>query len=965
MKRPTLYCEQNVFCLDPCKINAIPSQKHLSMTESHTSSQHYLKCQEIYIQKIAGDLRFSKEVIKDRGFASLSYQEWDAKDLYNALDVIPQRGMKTLLKTQPKQHKLQQKPHHVSYVEPSAPTKKLKSKSCILFGNSPWRKPEDEQRHDGSGENLKPQTFLREESNLLTRREKVPYKENLIKSDNSTDVLLSRLTKPTARWIVGHHIESKDAKEKLSKQYGSSITTELINDEHMTEEDFTTFKDQKYKPVDHKDIKQERKPETLLPVFYKIPGFVSPQKQVQEAGGKNKTAESLAVKHFELSPPLKLQDLMNPKAGKHVFETENDYERELYSGASKIIHQKDTNQMKYIVMESNSRYEKHVQQSVPRSYKKWISSDEKADTDRPFRPEKGAQRWVALPTVVVDMIERHPQKETSNTVKSERDQELKEINPGVLNKKKVLENIASQWRSAWLLSTSWKEVTLEQLARDLGNVHNSHKISALITMASSAIAAPQKIAFPAEIINLVSNALQDKDGLVRMAAALCQYLIQEVSDEARKIMNTSLEIGTDADSWTAAQCLALEGNHSYLVIKRILEQLFATNKKETQEQALYILRELSKHTNLIHAMLGEALNSGNWGERIMSCKVLSILNGNISQGVKNKLSQLMWNDWSPAVRGAAAKALGQLDQGKEVHDQIRKHLDSDSWKTQVEALSLIGFLQIMTAQLLPGFLQCFDSDFSAVRRQACRAAGLLQIKDEMVMNCLYQLVQNDPVWKIKTHAIKALGKIGHITPRVKELLLWALRLKEPGVRIEAYRCIEVLSLCDDEVQHALQDRLILESHELARRQLKQTLTAFNLPHNGNQEMMSQVKHQLSKLCQKKVLFPKVLKLDEDLASGQTEPEPVQDWKMQEQGFHWDIVDKDFSGQSCPSAMSGMEYKSTDTELQVLMDNDSRPLSHQTVSTTHLTAETPTTTDGTSHSTNMFHTNLNSSTEIKL
>ncbi|KAG9481337.1 hypothetical protein GDO78_010531 [Eleutherodactylus coqui] len=256
------------------------------------------------------------------------------------------------------------------------------------------------------------------------------------------------------------------------------------------------------------------------------------------------------------------------------------------------------------------------------------------------------------------------------------------------------------------------------------------------------------------MLNLVSNALREEDDLVRMAAALCQCLIQKVSEEARRIIFKALERGTDADSWAAAQCLALEGNHSYLVVKRILEQMFAATNKTTEEQALYMLRELSKHTNLIHALLGEVLNSANWEERVTSCNALSVLHGTINQGVKNTLSHLMWNDWSPAVRGAAAKALGKLDQGKEVHDQIRKHLESDSWKTKVEALSLIGFLQIMTVQLLPGFLQCFDNDFLAVRRQACQTAGLLRIKDEMVMNCLYNLVQNDPVWKIKAHAIK-------------------------------------------------------------------------------------------------------------------------------------------------------------------------------------------------------------------
>ncbi|XP_073494901.1 HEAT repeat-containing protein 4 [Phyllobates terribilis] len=917
MELPTLYCEQNIFSKEPYEkigkfkipMSGFPPPLSSPVTDFHPWNQHSLKCQENYIQNLASDLLFSKEVIKDRGLASLSYQEWNSKDVYDASNVIPQKGMRTILRIRPKQHKLQTEHHRVSCVETFVPSKKLKAKSCINFGNSQWRKPE--------------------------------------------------------------HDERRDAKERLSKNYGSGTSTETINDDHTTEEDFMTCKELKnYKVEDHKDITEERKPGTLLPVFYKIPGYLPPQKQVQEVGGKNKTAETLSIKHFELAPPLRLQDLMNPKVGKYVYATENDFERELYSGMSKIMHQQEPKQKNCIVMDSNGRYEKHVQPSVPRSYKEWMSSDGQADIDRPLRPKKGALRWVALPTVVGDKTERSPKKsETSAKVPIPSESWSKETEPGPLTKARALHNIVTEWRSAWLLSASWKDVTLEQLILDLSNVHNSHKISALVTIASSAVAAPQQTAFPAEISSLVSNALREEDDLVKMAAALCQYLIREVSEEARKIMLKSLESGTDADSWAAAQCLALEGNHGYLVIKRVLDQMFAATKKEKEDQALYILRELSNHTNLIHAVLGEALNSGNWGERLISCKALCVLHGSIGQEVKNKLSHLMWNDWSPGVRGAAARVLGKLDQGKEVHHQIRKHLESDSWKSNVEALSLIGVLQIMTAQLLPGFLQSFENDFLAVRRQACQTAGLLQIKDEMVMNCLYHLVQNDPVWKIQAHAIKALGKIGHITPRVTGLMLRAVRAKEPGVRIEAYRCIATLHLCDCEVQRALQDRVLLECNELARREVRQTLTALNMANNGNREMMSQVKHQLSKLCQKEVLFPKVLRMDEDLASeqtalGQVLPNtPAWKHKMQERGHLCDIAEKTLSGQSCPSATSGTEYQSTDTELQVLMENESGSVSHQTVNSAHNTSPLSITTGGTTRS-NILHSKLKPTPSIK-
>lgn len=39
--------------------------------------------------------------------------------------------------------------------------------------------------------------------------------------------------------------------------------------------------------------------------------------------------------------------------------------------------------------------------------------------------------------------------------------------------------------------------------------------------------------------------------------------------------------------------------------------------------------------------------------------------------MKQKIIQLMWNDWNKEVRQAAAKALGRMNLGKEIHDMIR------------------------------------------------------------------------------------------------------------------------------------------------------------------------------------------------------------------------------------------------------------------------------------------------------
>lgn len=62
----------------------------------------------------------------------------------------------------------------------------------------------------------------------------------------------------------------------------------------------------------------------------------------------------------------------------------------------------------------------------------------------------------------------------------------------------------------------------------------------------------------------------------------------------------------------------------------------------------------------------------------------------------------------------------------------RVKLGQGNFQERVEALSLIRGLKLMTAKLLPSFLNCFSDDFTAVRQAACLAAGALQIHDNMV-----------------------------------------------------------------------------------------------------------------------------------------------------------------------------------------------------------------------------------------
>lgn len=61
---------------------------------------------------------------------------------------------------------------------------------------------------------------------------------------------------------------------------------------------------------------------------------------------------------------------------------------------------------------------------------------------------------------------------------------------------------------------------------------------------------------------------------------------------------------------------------------------------------------------------------------------------------------------------------------------VKLHEGPTSWR--LEALVLIGQLNIMTAKLLPSFLSCLSDLYVSVRKQACLTAASLRIKDQMV-----------------------------------------------------------------------------------------------------------------------------------------------------------------------------------------------------------------------------------------
>ncbi|KAF7704274.1 hypothetical protein HF521_021346 [Silurus meridionalis] len=707
--------------------------------------------------------------------------------------------------------------------------------------------------------------------------------EEQSRASKGNESVLKKLTKNTVKWTVRQKI-SRDCQYQSrlksmmnNDQYWSASAANLVTEESKVEEDLCGFGCLPKSSTTPRAL-QRSKTETPLPVYYR-------------------------------------QDILKPHAGKYVYNTENCFELELYSGIGKQVHQPGRTNQDRIIMDNNSEYQKKLQKRVPCGPEMWTdlpSADmqsvtkgwclflckstidiyifyEKLKVKRMLhtflpaeisRLEKGVQQWVVLPTKANYATEQglRPPDYTRQEAKVAKEP----VHYSPLQRLSSLRYAVEGWKNAWKIKTSRQSVTIEGLMKDLTDLHSQVRVAAIVTCASRAVNRPKLCphsdetglaqhgqsyeveAVPPELQPLLLLALNDPVKRVQLAAAVCQYAIGTPNAQARDILQKALQqdsSGTGVDGWVAAQCLAIEGEASQSVIERLLSQLFLSNAPSDQEQADTLLVSISSKTILVRSLLGEELNCADWKKRVLACKTISELKCPINKDLTNKLLYLMWNDWNGLVRQAAVEALGKMGLGSAIHNELSAKLHEGPTSWRVQALILIGQLKIMTAKLLASFLRCLTDEFVVVRKQACSTAASLMIKDEMIQKNLLHLMQNDSSCEVKVAAINALGRIGWLTPTLQRLLLWAVQNEEdPSVRIVACEALKTLGVKCPELQNLLQERLILETNAQVHRHIEDLMKHYG--YSQDTSMFHMITEQVQKLCTKRNITEKLLLLED-------------------------------------------------------------------------------------------------------
>ncbi|XP_006240423.1 HEAT repeat-containing protein 4 isoform X2 [Rattus norvegicus] len=858
----------------------------------HFNPRHCEQLKNHYLKSAAANLSFSQDVRWQRGLPSMPFSQYSFKHIYNTEDIVPPLQTRKIQTKKPERTRIL----YTTTLLPEVITHFTKTYTSTLF-------PEDftgfakTQKSDGS-KKVKPKPEGPEQKAFpgQSRYHKLkPYLLDLTPSlDESLEeretwlppaekeargweaIVLEKLDKRTSRWIQSKRpVRPGQSPNKwqpfLRQQYDwSHIRDELTSSsdlellKKLEAEETAEFMGESAPPPP----KEIKKPELLLPVYFRLPGY-SPQVYAAETLGNNMTAKWILEERSNIQYlPKNPFRQVNPKAGEYAYSTDNAFEQEIYFDGVKIVHQiggrKDQ-----IVLENLNRYDKHLTKVFPETPEKWSLQP---FPEMPYKFKKGVQRWTALPTQAKGLLLQVGEEDSSAKTRRQKKQ-VTPLKENVTWELTVLRKMLQEWKTSWALIIEWHHETVENLLRGIQSMYDDIRIQAITTCATAVLERPRVAANPEDpgpiivdlpevLLSALETALSDSNPNVRMAAAICQYSIQSHNPTAQDIMETALTKGNSVDSWAAAQCLALAGIATYPVIKRILHQLFYKNNEATERQACELLNHLRVNSTLIHTMLAVELNSRQWRDRIVACRAFSQISGKVCIDMKQKIIQLMWNDWNKEVRQAAAKALGQMNLGKEVHDMIRIKLCQGNSQERIKALSLIRGLKIMTAKLLPSFLTCLSDEFTGIRQAACLAAGALKIRDEMVLERLLNLMLTDPYWKIKAFAIRALGQIGQVSPQLTNNLLWAIHYEDaPGVRLEACRSIQALNLQGNKVRDTFLDVLLLEKHEAVLREIDQTMTVLNLEKEGNQEMIQEIKNKIQTLNQKDLLTEKILKIE--------------------------------------------------------------------------------------------------------
>merc|ERR1711881_515082 len=260
---------------------------------------------------------------------------------------------------------------------------------------------------------------------------------------------------------------------------------------------------------------------------------------------------------------------------------------------------------------------------------------------------------------------------------------------------------------------------------------------------------------------------------------------------------------------------------------------------------------------------GERLQSVRMNERCLALELIKScgkVTANINQCILERMNHLLWHDTCLEVRQQACLTLEAIKANHIVYqDLLNRFTHCDNSSDRLWCLSVVRQLKIMTAQLLPAYIQCFQvEDHADVRLLSCQVADDLKLTSNTVLNCLVQAAQNDSANHVKAAAIKSLTNFKP-TDRLLKLLTWAAQFESSwAVRLAAVNAIGELQglVKSHDVLKTMRERAIIESNQTVKSRICQLLKAqLNIEcKDSDLKELKLIKEQVSSLCTKEKIL---------------------------------------------------------------------------------------------------------------
>ncbi|XP_064600899.1 HEAT repeat-containing protein 4-like [Liolophura sinensis] len=752
-----------------------------------------------YIKKISTDIVFSEDVVRDRCFHMLPYDE---KYFYEALDLstlisVPNKSHIPLSRHNSRLPLSRHMPCHLT----KTPThlKPMSHKKCLKIDDTESKLSEGRSTKLGGGKDTPQRSPV-----FMTESEGSGDEDKDAKSTTKPDTdskhgwdayLMSMLSSSTAHWIVHKRMspceEQSTLNSLLLKWHGQPEHTDLIREDMSEEFDLASPHDKiqkkpwkkseanlldkvygepkpeakRFSLVSSSDLniapegrRKESMGQTDMTVpskgvdpysednaapFYRQPAGVRRQKKHQDrenAVGINSTARDIEVTSFKPPSPVTLRDVIHPKVTSNtLYETDNLFQQEWLTGVQQISCKSGPSKTK-IMMASDNMYEKKLQTTFPRDPESWYPDKHEEKGRKKLAPQRVPRKEKGMHKW---KALPEPIDDTADVIKiisPDYDPDLRG-SPDPIARKNTKQNmsmlkILDEWQSQWHLAGQYADSTPDDLIHDMADIQPHVRLKAVATVTKAVTYRPPQ--------------------------------------------EPGIQIEAERGKLDPVSELPIK-------IFKALEYLLDDKHRQVKRAAAIALFSLNKPNPQAEEIMREALKGDNSVDRWAAAQCLAHYGVCDPVVVGELIQQLLATEDSIKHERAIGLLAKVSSDSMLVHSMVAEHLNSSSWRHKVIACKVFPTLHSnINKDISQKLANLMWNDWNKeVRSAAAQALGKTG-HGKIVHDHLCEKILHGPE-RMRVEAIARVGQLGIMTARLLQPFLQCF--DDPYISVRSEACV--------------------------------------------------------------------------------------------------------------------------------------------------------------------------------